>query len=280
MNRLVERFEPALIRVSTGAAIVAAFACVAAGAPLPVFLRLVITVVALSFWPGAMLLRFFLVDREIEAPGRLAASFFLGLGLACAVALAGHALHFDFAVALWILPLFGLALACVRPSRPVERPEPRSMLPWTLLGLWIVLIGALAGSLGAPLMMDTDSPDHIATVRRIADSRVVFPTDAFFADAGVHGADPRKGLYHAWVAMVVRAAHVDPVDAWRWLPVLLIPVFLLAVAAFTLALTRSRMSALVAAVLFPLLYGGGLGGTELREAVYSTRVGEIAALLS
>ncbi|MEO6462239.1 MAG: hypothetical protein ABIP29_04125, partial [Candidatus Eisenbacteria bacterium] len=42
----------------------------------------------------------------------------------------------------------------------------------------------------------------------------------------------------------------------------------------------SRMSALVAAVLFPLLYGGGLGGTELREAVYSTRVGEIAALLS
>ena len=280
MNRLVERFEPALVRSATGAIVIAAFAAVVAGAPLPMFLRLTIAVVALSFWPGAMLLRFFLVDREIEAPGRVAASFVLGLGLACAVAWAAYAFGFDFAVALWFLPLLGLALACVRPSRPVERPEPRSMLPWTLLATWVLVITVLVGSLGAPLMTDTDSPDHIATVRRIADSHVVFPTDAFFVDAGKHGADPRKGLYHAWVAMVVRGAHVDPVDAWRWLPALLIPVFLLAVGSITLALTGSRMSALVSAVLFPLLYGGGLGGTELRETVYSTRVGEIAALLT
>ncbi len=280
MNRLLERFEPGLARCATGATIIAAFAAVVAGAPLPMFLRLAIAVVALSFWPGAMLLRFFLVDREIEAPGRIAGSFVLGLGLACGLAWAAHAFRFDFAIGLWLLPALGLALACVRPSRPVEKPEPRSMLPWTLLTIWVVVITVLVGSLGAPLMTDTDSPDHIATVRRIADTRVVFPTDAFFADAGEHGADPRKGLYHAWIALVVRGAHVDPVAAWRWLPALLIPVFLLAVAAFTLALTRSRMSALVAAVLFPLLYGGGLGGTELRETVYSTRVGEVAALLS
>lgn len=280
MNRVLERFEPSLVRCGVGAALIAAYAAVAAGAPLPLLLRLGLVVIATSFWPGAMLLRFFLVDREIEAPGRLAASFVLGLGLACAVAWAAHALGLDYAVALWLLPLFGLVLASFRPSRPVDTPEPRSMLPWTLLAVWVVVITVLVGSLGAPLMTDTDSPDHIGTVRRIAKTRVVFPADAFFADAGAHGADPRKGLYHAWVAMVVRGSHVDPVDAWRWLPVFLIPVFLLAVAAFTLALTRSRMSALLAAVLFPLLFGGGLGGTELRETVYSTRVGEIAALLS
>ena len=280
MRRVLERFDPGRLRLACGAVAVAALAAVVAGAPLPPFLRLVAVVIATSFWPGAMLLRFFLVDREIEFPGRVAMSFVLGLGLACAVTWAAHAFRFDFAAVLVVLPLLGLVLACVKPSRAVERAEPRGLLPWTLLALWAVLVTVLVGSLGAPLMTDTDSPDHIATVRRIADTRVVFPTDVFFVDAGVHGADPRKGLYHAWVALLVRGAHVDAVFAWRWLPALLIPVFLCAVASFTYALTRSRMGALVAAVLFPLLYGGGLGGTELRETVYSTRVGEIAALLA
>ena len=279
-NALLSRFDPALVRTAAGAAIVAAFAASCAGAPIPPFLRLLVAVVATTFWPGAMLLRFFLVEREVEAPGRFAKSFVLGLGLACATAWAAHAFGFDFAVALVGLPLLGLGLACVRPSLPVERAEPRGLLPWTLLAAWILAIAVLVGSLGAPLMTDTDSLDHIGTVRRIADTRVVFPTDAFFSDAGPHGADPRKGLYHAWVAMIVRGGHVDPVFAWRWLPAVLVPVLLAAVAAFTLAVTGSRMSALVAAVLFPLLYAGGLGGTELRETVYSTRVGEIAALLA
>lgn len=280
MKRLLDRLDLSGPRLALGASLVAVFAAIAAGAPSPMFVRLTVAVLALSFWPGAMLLRFFLVEREIEAPGRIAKAFVLGLGMACAIAWAAHAFGFDSAVALWFLPLSGLVLACLRPSRPGEMPEPRSMLPWSLLAGWIVVIAVLVGSLGAPLMTDTDSPDHIATVRRIVDTRVVFPTDAFFVDAGPHGADPRKGLYHPWVALVARAAHVDAVEAWRWLPALLIPVFLLAVTALTLALTRSRMSALIAAVLFPLLYGGGLGGTELRETVYSTRVGEIAALLS
>jgi hypothetical protein len=277
---LLERFEPALVRVGGGAVVVALFAAVVAGAPLPAFVRIAVAVIATTFWPGAMLLRFFLVDREVELPGRVALSFVLGLGLACALAWAAHGFRFDPGVGLVVLPLLGLVLACVRPSLPEERPEPRGLLPWALLVLWITMITVLVGSLGAPLMTDTDSPDHIATVRRIADTRQVFPTDVFFVDAGIHGADPRKGLYHAWVAMIVRGAHVDPVRAWQALPALLIPVFLFAVAAFTFALTRSRMGALVSAVLFPLIYGGGLGGTELRETVYSTRVGEIAALLA
>src|SRR5262245_1403194 len=198
MRRLLERFEPALVRTTLGAALVAAFAAVVAGAPLPGFLRLAVVVAATTFWPGAMLLRFFLVDREVEMPGRVAASCVLGLGMASAIAWAAYAFRFDYALALAVLPLLGLALACVRPSLDEAPPEPRGLLPWTILGVWVVVIGLLVGSLGAPLMTDTDSPDHIGTVRRIATTRVVFPTDAFFVDAGAHGADPRKGLYHAW----------------------------------------------------------------------------------
>jgi hypothetical protein len=129
-------------------------------------------------------------------------------------------------------------------------------------------------------MSDTDSPDHIATVRRIVTEREPFPTDAFFIDAGAHGADPRKGLYHPWVALVVRATHVDPVETWRLLPFFFIPLFAFAMYSLTFALTESRMAGVIAAFLLPLLYGGGPGGTELRETVYSTRVGEIVALLA
>ncbi len=280
MKRLLERVEFPLLRLSLGAGLLALYGAVGAGAPLPGVVRLLVAAIALSYWPGAMLRRFFLVEHEIEWPGGIAIGFALGLGLACAINVAAAWCGFDPGVVLWVLPTVGLLLACIRPARPVEPPEPRGHLPWTILAGVAILTSLVVGTLGAPLMTDTDSPDHIATVRRIAETRVVLPNDAFFADAGVHGADPRKGVYHAWVATVVRASHVDPVDAWRWLPLLFIPTFLLAVAAFTWKLTNSRMSALLAAILFPLVYGGGLGGTELRETVYSTRIGELVALLA
>ncbi len=280
MNRILERFEFPLPRLAMGAALLALYGAVVAGAPLPGFVRLTVAVLTLSFWPGAMLWRFFLVEHEVEWPGRVAIAFALGLGMACAINVAAAWWGFDPGVVLWVLPAIGVALACMRPARPVEAAAPRGMLPWSLLAVVAVATALVVGTLGAPLMTDTDSPDHIATVRRIADTRVVLPGDAFFADAGLYGADPRKGVYHAWIASVVRASHVDPVEAWRWLPILFIPTFLLAVAAFTYKLTGSRMSALLAAVLFPLIYGGGLGGTELRETVYSTRIGEMVAILA
>lgn len=263
-----------------GAAATALLAACAAGAPLPPALRMTAAVIALVLWPGGMILRHFRADREIEWPGRIAYAFVLGLLPGGLLALLSHFGRFDAGLALWLLPLLGFALALLAVRREPAKPHPRGFLPWLLVGAWALVVTGVVGTLGAPLLNDADSFDHIATVRRIADTRVAFPTDAFFHDAGAHGADPRKGTYHVVLALLSRAARVDPVTLWRFLPILFIPMFLLSAYVLTYTLTRSRMAGVVAAGLFPFLYGGGVGGTELREAVYSTRVGEIAALLA
>lgn len=272
------RVEFALHRVVPGTVLLAAYAAVAAGAQVPPALALGLAMTTLCLWPGSMLLRFLLVENDLEWPGRLVYSFALGLLLAGIVAFAAHTLSFDFGVAMWILPLVGLVLACLRTPVRVEAPDTRGALPWLLLAIWAAGLSIVIGTLGAPLMMDTDSPDHIATIRRIVEAREVFPVDAFFADAGPHGADPRKSLYHAWVALLVRATHLDPVSVWHGLPFFLIPLFALTMHVFTFAVTGSRATGVIAALLFPFLYGGGPGGTELRETVYSTRVGEMVSL--
>src|SRR5688572_29549314 len=126
-------------RLATGAVVFALHAAFAAGAAGPSWLKLIVAASAITFWPGAMALRFFLVDREIEWPGRVAYSFVLGLALTCLVAWAAHLLRFDYGVGLWVLPLLGFGFACVAPATPVFKPEQRGLLPWILLALWVIV---------------------------------------------------------------------------------------------------------------------------------------------
>src|SRR6185295_3778900 len=128
--------DPAPVRLGLGAGVIALYAACVAGAPLPVGVRLFAVLLALVAWPGAMLVRFFLVDREIEWPGRIAYAFALGLAVACALALAAHFGRFDAAIGLWMLPLLGFGLALVRPRNELPAPDPRGLLPWLLLAGW------------------------------------------------------------------------------------------------------------------------------------------------
>src|SRR5205085_4509654 len=106
-------------------------------------------------------------------------------------------------------------------AAPISGVALVALLAAAALGAW------QAGRLGAPLALHTDSPDHIATVRRMLETGDAFPRDAFFKDAGRAGADPRKGLWHPEVALIARLAAVDPLDAWRLLPIVLVPLFVL-----------------------------------------------------
>lgn len=139
-------------------------------------------------------------------------------------------------------------------------------------------VGALhAARLGAPLGLETDSPDHVGTIRRMVMTGEPFPRDAFFRDAGETGADPRKGLWHSGVALIAVLANVDAIDAWRWLPALLVPLFALNVAVLGFLL-RGPPGAAVAAWALVLTYGGSLAEQYLREAVFATKVGDQLAL--
>ena len=148
-------------------------------------------------------------------------------------------------------------------------------------GIAIVVAAALAAlhvaRLGAPLMIYTDSPDHIGTIRRMIETGRLFPNDAFFRDAGNAGVDPRKGLWHGQVAWIAMLAHADPIVVWRDLAACIAPLFVLGRRGTGLSCHGSAGAAFAAWALL-LTYGGGLGVPSLREAVYATKLGDQLAL--
>jgi len=167
-------------------------------------------------------------------------------------------------------------------SRP--RVDPAGREADRLRGVWlaVVIVAAAIAAVhvarcGAPFSYYSDTPDHVATIRRMLETGQVFPTDAFFLDAGVHGVDPRKGLWHPQVAWISALSRVDPIEVWSILAACLAPLFVLNAAAFGFLLRGPRTAGFAAWALL-LTYGGSLGAPYLREAVFSTKLADQCAL--
>lgn len=252
-------------------------------APLPAGARVALAFAALVLGPG-----FAFVAAGLVPPGGgwLSAGWALGFGVAWNALLIVVTLVLHRPFTIWnagsavTTPLLWLALApwiARRPAGPAvsgSAPAPVwsratlvALLAAAALGAWH------AGRYGAPLGYITDSPDHIGTVRRMLASGDPFPTDAFFKDAGHAGEDPRKGLWHPQVALTCALSGTDPVVTWRWLPVALVPLFVLNMAALGLLVAGRRGAALAAWALL-LTYGGSFANQYLREAVFSTKLGD------
>jgi len=134
-----------------------------------------------------------------------------------------------------------------------------------------------AGRMGTPVNYYSDSPDHIATVRRMLQTGDAFPRDAFFRDAGPGGADPRKGLWHPQVALIAALARVDPADAWLKLPGAIAPIFVLNAALFGW-LSAATTGAVVFAWVQLIVLAGSLNWFPLRKAGFPTFLGDQLAL--
>ena len=261
-----------------------AHALLLAGAPgVPGPARLALAFAALVLLPG-----FAFVALGGTPPGGLplAAGWALGFGVAWNSALVLVAKVLGQPIGVLDLPSFlaAAALWAVVLCRPRPRPPAPAETPlrWPAPALWAVVLAASVGAwhaarLGAPLNYSTDSPDHIATVRRIVETGEPFPVDAYFKDAGEAGRDPRKGVWHPQVARIAKLARVDPLDAWRLLPALLVPLFVVNAACFGV-LAGGVAGAAVAAWGLLLTYSGSLAEPYLREAVYATKLADQLAL--
>lgn len=255
---------------------------------LPAEARIAMAFVVLIMLPGYA---FVMLGARPPGGAWLAPGWALGLGVAWlgALVLVTRALGLPFTVLAWASSAatgFLWALAFWRRrgpgaagARDTAAPGPPAWTRATLVALLLAaIVGAWhAGQLGAPLGITTDSPDHIATIRRMLASGDAFPRDAFFRDAGKEGADPRKGLWHSEVALIARLADADPLVTWRFLPACLVPLFVLIAAAFGYLL-RGPPGAAVAGWAWLLTYGGSLGEQFVREAVFATKLGDQLAL--
>jgi hypothetical protein len=250
----------------------------------PAWLRITVAFATLILLPG-----YALVFAGARAPGGawLTPAWALGFGIAwnSLLLLATLVLDVPFTMLLpWTLATTAvawvLALAWTRVRVPMAASTPPDRLSGLARAL-VIVAASLAllhvARLGAPLMIYTDSPDHIGTIRRMIETGHLFPNDAFFRDAGTAGADPRKGLWHGQVAWIAMLAHADPIVVWRDLAACVAPFFVLAAAALGF-LVRGGAGASIAAWTLLLTYGGGLGQPSLREAVYATKLADQLAL--
>ena len=251
---------------------------------LPDGVRLALAFVGVVLLPGAGWLA--AIGARVPGGAWLAPGWALGLGVAwqAALVLATQLANAPFTVlagagaAASLLPWAVAAARGAGPRPPAAAP--RDSLTGPALAA-VLAAAALAAwhcaRLGTPITYYTDSPDHIATIRRMLATGDAFPTDAFFRDAGPLGADPRKGLWHPVVALLCRVAGVDPWPAWRMLGALVAPLFVLNCASFAWLLGGSLPAAAGAWALL-LTYGGSLSNVFLREAGLATKLGDQLAV--
>jgi hypothetical protein len=161
-------------------------------------------------------------------------------------------------------------------SRP-GAPGPMEIACSLAIALAALFAFAHVARHGPPVTYQSDSPDHLGTIRRMLASGDPFPRDAFFRDAGPAGVDPRKGLWHPCVALVCALAHVDPVPTWHALASILAALAVLTAAGFAFRL-GGPLAAAAGAWGMLLGYGGGLGAPYLGEAVFATKLADALAL--
>ncbi|KPJ61388.1 MAG: hypothetical protein AMJ46_01445 [Latescibacteria bacterium DG_63] len=154
----------------------------------------------------------------------------------------------------------------------------RSLLTIGLVALLIV-ISILLLRIGAPLQWETDSVAHVAAIRGVVEEGKVFPIAQPYGPNGTERSDPRFGIFHALCAVVAVNSGVGIHVLWKVLPAFFAPLLLLAFFSAARAITGSTKAALVAALLFPLCYGG-VRTEILRIASYPNRVSMLVYLIS
>ena len=251
--------------------------------PAPEGVRVALAFALLVLSPGAAWLE--LLGQRPPGGRWLSAGWALALGVAWnAVLLSLTALlRWPFMIVGPVSVLTTATLWCAVAAR-ASRPHAPADRSGDLRGIAVVLVAAAAlfaavhcATLGARLTFMSDAPDHIGTLRRMLEHGTLFPTDAFYRNAGIAGVDPRKFLWHGVVALVCTLANVGPIETWRALPALLAPLFVLNVAALG-ALVGGGAGAAVAAWTLVLTYGGSLGDSALRDAGNAAKLADQLAI--
>lgn len=267
-------------------ALLPAYAAAASGALGDPRLAVAVALGALLVLPGLAPAYGWARGRSGVLPELLAVAAGLGVAVNALAAWIAHLLGQSFFFLAWASPIAGAALTAIlvgmdeRPALAVRSPGRRRaawLLPCLLAGLAAAV--ALAAAPGPPESVHSDTPAHTALVRRAAMTGSAFPEDAFYRDAGRQGRDPRAGLFHPLLAVVVRVTDLEPLEVWRHAPVALAPFLLLSIFSLTRAIAGRRGPALLAAAASLLFLGGAGARGSWNEAVYPVLLGQALWLL-
>jgi len=244
---------------------------------LPPLVRFLIAASVVSWIPGATLSRLWLRGVAAGPLEKTVLSFAAGLAavslLSWLATLFG--LSFDaYAVVIqWLLAAF-FTVAAVLAAKTNTSPDNESIVSGEQpLGppvqrTLVIAAAALAVVCAfdpAQIEYRGDAMDHIGYIRNVQAENSLDPGGVLaLSGEGVVRSDPRKGTIHAVVALVSRISAVDPAGAWHWLPVLWLPLALLAFSWFCAAFVPRGYLILFCAALF-VMFQGGMGFLYGRE---------------
>ncbi|NIM20014.1 MAG: hypothetical protein GTO51_07155 [Candidatus Latescibacteria bacterium] len=126
---------------------------------------------------------------------------------------------------------------------------------------------------GVPISYLMDTFDHVGYVSEMQETGEIFPTSAFYVDAGENGKDIRKGLLHVLYAFSTGYLGIEALaclEAWNaFFAVLLF----LSIYAVAFAFFGNTWIATISSAFLLLWLEGGISEESIRESFYSNRFG-------
>lgn len=249
---------------------------------LPPFLRFLVVFSVFSYLPGEAALRRVFRGSRFGTECRVPLSTLIGLSGSAVIGWLCALLGIDFHAYVVILQcsaglVFGALLWPSFKTRG-ESPAPgairaRPARSAQAAALALVALGVALFYGWQPPSVDPrgDSLDHLGYIRNIVAENRMEPEDVlapavFAGDEPMRG-DPRKGMMHPLLAAVSVLSSLEPLDVWRWMPVVLAPLAFLGFAALSLVLLPSGGFVFGALLLF-LMFQGGMARQFLGVIAY------------
>lgn len=185
----------------------------------------------------------------------------LGLAIPLLLAAVLSLLGLGTTVAVWGMGVLSVGSVAVlaaglrgarRSKGPRRRPSPETMVALAAATL-LAILGAQSIR---PIPSYSDVPDHLGTVRAIAERGVLEPNDVFYADGDGETPDLRKGFYHVWLAVGVRMSGLDVPTFWYGLRPWLLALAVLGIQPLLCTLFPRAPARIASTVLLPFVVHG------------------------
>jgi len=159
-------------------------------------------------------------------------------------------------------------------GRMLDRDNNRGgkRLAATFLVLFALLFTVYYGS--GEVSSSMDSLDHLSFIRRGVETGEILPRDSFYIDGDGSFFDPRKGLFHSAVALMVHQSDTGALNLWRIFPALGVFIAVVSFLFFSRQLLGSDWKSALAIILLFLFFRGE-GGRWFTRILYSRNIVQV-----
>jgi len=233
-----------------------------------------------------------LLFHHLSTIFRVVISFLLGFFTIYSLILISAIFRFDCTYIRFTVPVINIAAATALHIRFKKRKVMKRFdaAPQLVMQLkrshWIIIISLLVFVVLTiliskdPFIYTSDSNDQVSYIRTISKTHEAFPENFYYREGGLLTRDLRKSLYQAlWGAIDAITTRREVHEIWPIISAYGSVFFILSLIGAVIILFGRIEIGIIAAILFVLLYHGGLKGYQLITIAYGYPFGKIFYLI-